>query len=409
MKVGVCLLVLFANGNTLLATELQEAEAALRDQRHEQAIELFRAVLVEKPDSYEGLFGLARAYAFSGRHADSLEIYNKLDALHADNADVLLGRGRVHQWLGDLLAAENDLKKALELAPAYADAWAALGRLYMQSDRREEAQRAFEKWAELSPDDPEAQRALSQAREEAPTSRPPQDILTQQAGAENWRLRSTLSITDYDSSRDNWVEIYSSLMFRHESGSLAVEQLTTRRFDDWDDAVGLDLWQQIGPTTTLHLNALVGLDPDIIARWDTLVEAYQDLGGGWELGGGYRHMDYSRENVDTYILHAGKYIGPWYLRYRASFTPSESLGVNHFMAVRYYFNDEDFFEAFGSCGQGDSVVGPGDIRLIQTRTFGGRLEKFVCEAFAVNLGVSYYEEDPGPMGTTYSIGCLLRW
>lgn len=390
-----------------IAATIQEADTALRHGEYPRAIELYKTLVAGDPGSYEALFGLARAQAFSGRHDEAITTYTRLLEFHPGNADARLGRGRVLMWSDQIDRAEEDLRGVVETHPAYADAWSALGDLYLQTGRYPQATEAYLKWAALEPDNPESRTALERVEQAAKSS--PKDIFESEHPCGTWRYRLEASYTDWDKSREDWLDLRSSFSYRHGSGSVGVEGLLAHRFGDWDEAVGLDVWQRVGKSTTVHGEALFGVDPDFLARWDAAFELYQSLGRGWELGGGYRHMDFDHENVDIYYAHGGKYFGPWYARYRASFSPSVNVSIGHLAALRYYFNDCDFAEIYGTYGEEDIIVGKGAVSTTNGWSIGGRMEKQLAKHLWLTLGLGYGEQDPGPAGTTYSAGFILAF
>ncbi|MGH7770819.1 MAG: tetratricopeptide repeat protein [Candidatus Binatia bacterium] len=138
----------------LASSPLLEADSALKRGDYETATRLYRFHLEKEPSSYEALFGLARALAFSGKRKEAIEVYTDLLATHPDDADARLGRGRVFAWEGRFDEAEKDLRFVTERFPTYADAWSALGDLYLWSGRADLAVSAYTKWVELSPDEP---------------------------------------------------------------------------------------------------------------------------------------------------------------------------------------------------------------------------------------------------------------
>src|SRR5258708_30497309 len=89
----------------------------------------------EGPPSFDQQFQTARGLAIAGQRDAAIAAYTELLQRSPGNADVLLGRGRVYSWMGRWSEAEADLSAATLAAPNYADAWSALGDLYLWSDR----------------------------------------------------------------------------------------------------------------------------------------------------------------------------------------------------------------------------------------------------------------------------------
>ena len=91
------------------------------------------------PPSFDQQFQSARGLAIAGQRESAITAYTALLQRSPGNADVLLGRGRLYSWMGRWSEAEADLRAATVAAPDYADAWSALGDLYLWSDRPRQA------------------------------------------------------------------------------------------------------------------------------------------------------------------------------------------------------------------------------------------------------------------------------
>src|SRR5258705_10550018 len=102
------------------------------------------------PPSFDQQFQNARALAIAGHREAALSAYTALLQQSPGNADVLLGRGRLYAWMGKWAEAEADLSAATVAAPEYADAWSALGDLYIWSDRPRQAADAYGRWLALA-------------------------------------------------------------------------------------------------------------------------------------------------------------------------------------------------------------------------------------------------------------------
>ena len=106
--------------------------------------------------THEGRLLSARALATSGDAAQreqALLLYNEMLSESPGNTDVLLARGRTLAWMGRYVEAEADLVAVTTSKPGYADAWSALGDMYLWGDRPEEATDAYSRWLAVAPDD----------------------------------------------------------------------------------------------------------------------------------------------------------------------------------------------------------------------------------------------------------------
>ena len=105
-------------------------------------------------ENYEARLQRARALATSGDAAQreqAIAMYGGMLQASPGNSDVLLARGRTFAWMGRYAEAEADLRAVTATKPGYADAWSALGDLYLWSDRPRQAAEAYGRWVELAP------------------------------------------------------------------------------------------------------------------------------------------------------------------------------------------------------------------------------------------------------------------
>jgi Flp pilus assembly protein TadD len=78
-------------------------------------------------------------YGQAGRFTEAIEFYNEFLSYRPDHFEALLNRGILKQKIGDLKGAEMDLLKAREKRPVDPTLLNALGVLYMETGRKDEA------------------------------------------------------------------------------------------------------------------------------------------------------------------------------------------------------------------------------------------------------------------------------
>ncbi len=117
------------------ASRMKDAEAA------------FQKVIALRPDYWDGYNTLALFYDRQRRFDEAIAQQQKALKLTPDNAVLYFNLGAFYLDTGDLKkhpAAEQALRKSIELSPSYA-AYANLGILYMQEKRYEESAQMSEK------------------------------------------------------------------------------------------------------------------------------------------------------------------------------------------------------------------------------------------------------------------------
>ena len=126
--------------------ELTAASEARDRGDHAAAIGHYRRALASDPQSYEAKFQLARLLSYTRQREEAIRLYTELLSTRPANSDLLLARGRTLAWEGRWSESEADLRAATTLLPEYGDAWAALGDLYLWSDRPADAIQAYTRW-----------------------------------------------------------------------------------------------------------------------------------------------------------------------------------------------------------------------------------------------------------------------
>ena len=115
------------------------------------------------PESYDQQMAQARELAISGQRDAAVALYTSLLERSPGNSDVLLGRGRTYAWMKQWPQAEADLVAVTASSPTYADAWSALGDMYLWSDRPAQAAEAYAHWQQLQPENSEPYLARGRA------------------------------------------------------------------------------------------------------------------------------------------------------------------------------------------------------------------------------------------------------
>ncbi|MFQ5698717.1 MAG: tetratricopeptide repeat protein [Myxococcota bacterium] len=158
MNLGVALglVALLAGGASAADPRLERASGLLGERAGwPEAIDLYRQVLAEAPESPEATIGLARVLAWSERYDEALGLYARVVQERPRDLELRLERGEVLSWAGRYGEARADLEAVLAREPRNARAARALARVERWSGHDPAADRAYRRALALE-DDSEA-------------------------------------------------------------------------------------------------------------------------------------------------------------------------------------------------------------------------------------------------------------
>lgn len=360
------------------------------------------------PPSYEDLHRRAREAARSGDRAGAIALYGEILEGHPDDADALLGRGRVLGWEKRWAEAESDLLRAAGRSPGYADVWRALGDVYLWSDRHDSAAWAYRRWGDLRPDDTEPAEALERVNRSRP--RP-------------WELSVSYDFVNFSPPRSGWYEATTRLSRDFDSWSIAVVGAQVRRFGREDQWLAADAYADLWRRAYVNLYVQSSFDFDISPRLVYMAEVFQGVGltaddapsllRSWEVSGSYRNLRFRGNSVDIYGASVGKYQGAWYARMRGTWVPG-TLGTSESYQglLRWYFagNADDHVEAeYGWGTKPDEIRTQTDLVTVQTTTMRLGVEKWLNPSWGVSAGWSYRDERRSFVHRSATFGIAHRW
>ena len=144
--------------------ELREAMALLEQGKGDEALRRIRREAELAPDDLRPRLLEIRALLLLEKPEVALEVGRILLSGSPDNPDALYVVATVRMALQQLVEAEEDLRRALEISPRYTPAMNDLAVLLMGSGREEEAEGLLERVLELRPGDPLARANLESLR-----------------------------------------------------------------------------------------------------------------------------------------------------------------------------------------------------------------------------------------------------
>ena len=132
-------------------THVQYANFRWSEGVHAEAEQEWQIALSLNPESVEAMAGLARAALERKDYAGAIAWLQKAIALKPNYADAHVLHGEVLEAQGDSSGAESEYLRARSIHPNDTGAMNALGSLYLQENRLEEAAGQFRASAEIAP------------------------------------------------------------------------------------------------------------------------------------------------------------------------------------------------------------------------------------------------------------------
>jgi serine/threonine-protein kinase len=109
-----------------------------------------------QPGSPEVNVTLGELYLRTGKPADAVTVYRRSLTARPDNFDAMLGLARAYDGSGDTKRSEETYKRAIQLQPAHFAGYSKLAGFYFNHGRREDAAEMFRKVTQLTPDNARA-------------------------------------------------------------------------------------------------------------------------------------------------------------------------------------------------------------------------------------------------------------
>jgi YaiO family outer membrane protein len=369
--------------------------------------------------SFDQQYEQARAFANAGQSDLALASYNALLQRSPGNADVLLGRGVLQARLHRYDRAEADLTAAATAAPAYADAWRALGNMYLWSEQPAKAIAAFDRLVQLQPNDPEARLARAKAyaaagrAADAGADRAARRGLQPDASApEGYRWAASASAGWTDAGKGpHWNDQAASVRHYWDRASLAFETLRSQRFGVHDYAWALDAYTQLWRGAYSNIRYQHAPAARLFPGNSGRVELWQSLGGGWEASLGDDVLAFPSTRVNIVGASLGKYVGNFYLllRHRNILsTGSHSAGDR--ALVRYYYTGEadNYVEGAVNSGRSDDAQS-----LVGGRTHSGGASaawvRYWSPAWGTRVSGSFSRTEGAANDRSLALSLYRRW
>ena len=133
-------------------TELQEAVAAGRERRYQDAVVILTGLLRRSDEYPEALLYLGRSYHALGEHARAVAVLTFFLRLAPGSASGYFFLGRAYLAMGQHREALRHLKRAADLRPGHAAALALAGMAFLRIHRTADAVDCLQRAVEAAPD-----------------------------------------------------------------------------------------------------------------------------------------------------------------------------------------------------------------------------------------------------------------
>ncbi|HKV10367.1 MAG TPA: tetratricopeptide repeat protein [Thermoanaerobaculia bacterium] len=143
---------------------LQEAVRLTTEGQPEKALELARREIASSPTDQRSRALEVRLLLLLQRNQEALKSADAALSLEPSNPNLIYQRGAAYMAVRNFQAAEDDFRRALELAPRHTAAMSDLAVLLIQRNRKDEARQLFERVLQINPQDPNAAAALAQLK-----------------------------------------------------------------------------------------------------------------------------------------------------------------------------------------------------------------------------------------------------
>lgn len=146
------------------SANLEEAVRLTAAGQPEKALELARREIAAAPTDQRARALEVRLLLTLQRNQEALKSAEAALSLEPGNPNLLYQRGAAYMAIRNFSAAEDDFRRALEIAPRHTAAMSDLAVLLIQRNRRDEARQLLERVLQINPQDQNAAATLAQIK-----------------------------------------------------------------------------------------------------------------------------------------------------------------------------------------------------------------------------------------------------
>lgn len=316
------------------ADELDDAKAAMRQERLDAAQTALERVVAREPAHAEASFLLAKVLSWRGQHAQALQLYAALLQREPDNMDYLFGRAQVLVWSGQASIALTDIERVCERAPNDADAARLRIQALVQTRQPAARERALALQAQAAARFPQQSWQIVQAH--IP------DELDRNFGSRHAsHLTWTLGVEGLDHglpSAHNQQWLLEHRFGERKVGYASVQ--SAERFSRHDVQSTLGAYYPLPGEGTLNAEVSSSGTHQLLARDSLLASVQWPLAQAWYGTWGARSSHYSAGAARQMFGMLENYVGELRLAYTLSRSQSHgATTTGHRLQVGRYYDD----------------------------------------------------------------------
>jgi YaiO family outer membrane protein len=308
--------------------------------------------------------------------ADGLAMLDAHLAQAPRDVDARLLFALMLSWEGRYDEARREFQRVLDQAPGYTDARVGLMNVEWWSGRRAEARAQVDVILARDPGHPQAR------------------LVRQRLDAANrpWKATTSVGFDRFSDDRATWQEQQLSVSRQTAAGAVIARVSHARRFSRHDEQFEVEFYPSIRPGTYGFVSVGVAPDQVLYPKRRLAFDLYQGVGGGFEVSGGYRRLDFSTA-TSIYVGTVTKYVGNWMVTgkvYRVPAPGSLDSTSGHLVVRRYYGGDGSSFVGVGY-SQGlsrEEIRGVGDLAALDSHTVRGQIDTVVSARFRLQVEAS---------------------
>ena len=132
-----------------LSVDLSEARQAVKENRFQDALDLFEIILETDPDHIDSLYLISVASRYLKKFDESRQYIERLLFIAPDMGRAYQELGHIHRDMGNLAKAAIHYRQACELNPALLASWNSLYKYFVESKNKPAADHAREQIEKL--------------------------------------------------------------------------------------------------------------------------------------------------------------------------------------------------------------------------------------------------------------------